>query len=220
MRYFLTLLFYIGLTIPNANAATVFFDNDLVGFNLASTTALTDFEGFVADNTSTSAPSYTIDGNTYSSSGGLMVICGKDGCTGSPFDSAAMVAAGSGMATVRIDLDGGISAIGGLFGDLDGPTGEGTLSVFDSGGLFDSQVVNYGDMGEGLPKTFFGWTTTDTLFTALEFSIAQNRLWSAVDNIQFGRAENISAIPVPAAVWLFGTALTGFLGMSRKRKLA
>jgi hypothetical protein len=26
----------------------------------------------------------------------------------------------------------------------------------------------------------------------------------------------ISAVPVPAAVWLFGTALIGFVGMSRR----
>jgi len=31
---------------------------------------------------------------------------------------------------------------------------------------------------------------------------------------------DISPIPVPAAVWLFGTALIGFVGMSRRRKVA
>ena len=30
----------------------------------------------------------------------------------------------------------------------------------------------------------------------------------------------IGAVPVPAAVWLFGTALIGFVGMSRRRKVA
>ena len=29
-----------------------------------------------------------------------------------------------------------------------------------------------------------------------------------------------SAVPVPAAVWLFGSALIGFVGMSRRRKVA
>jgi hypothetical protein len=29
-----------------------------------------------------------------------------------------------------------------------------------------------------------------------------------------------SAVPVPAAIWLFGTALLGFVGMSRRRKVA
>ena len=30
----------------------------------------------------------------------------------------------------------------------------------------------------------------------------------------------LSPVPVPAAVWLFGTALIGFVGMSRRRKIA
>ena len=30
----------------------------------------------------------------------------------------------------------------------------------------------------------------------------------------------ISAVPVPAAFWLFGTALIGFIGVSRRRKVA
>jgi hypothetical protein len=31
---------------------------------------------------------------------------------------------------------------------------------------------------------------------------------------------NISPVPVPAAFWLFGTALIGFVGMSRRRKVS
>jgi hypothetical protein len=30
----------------------------------------------------------------------------------------------------------------------------------------------------------------------------------------------ISTVPVPAAFWLFGTALIGFVGMSRRRKIS
>ena len=33
-------------------------------------------------------------------------------------------------------------------------------------------------------------------------------------------AGSFPAVPVPAAVWLFGTALIGFVGMSRRRKVA
>ena len=36
------------------------------------------------------------------------------------------------------------------------------------------------------------------------------------DNVQL----SVSAVPIPAAVWLFGTALIGFVGMSRRRKVA
>ena len=33
-------------------------------------------------------------------------------------------------------------------------------------------------------------------------------------------APPVSAVPVPAAFWLFGTALVGFIGVSRRRKVA
>ena len=33
-------------------------------------------------------------------------------------------------------------------------------------------------------------------------------------------APPVNPVPVPAAVWLFGTALIGFVGMSRRRKIA
>lgn len=37
----------------------------------------------------------------------------------------------------------------------------------------------------------------------------------AMDNFTFN--ENVSAVPVPAAVWLFGSGLMGLLGFNRKR---
>jgi hypothetical protein len=43
--------------------------------------------------------------------------------------------------------------------------------------------------------------------------------WAAAvefDNVQL----SVSAVPVPAAFWLFGTALVGFIGISRRRKVA
>jgi hypothetical protein len=215
MRNVLSLLFFLGLSVSNANAVTVFYDN-LTLFDSVSTTTVTDFDSEVTDGQFKPASSFTIDGNTYSNlSGEDMAICGADaGCDGGPYDSAIMIA-NSLDGTVRIDLVGSISAIGGLFGDIDGPVGTGTLRVFNSDGLFDTQDVSYGSMGYGLDKTFFGWTTTDTFFTALEFSIEDSGNYSAVDNIQFG-----SVVPIPAAVWLFGTALIGFVGYSRRRKVA
>jgi hypothetical protein len=219
MRYILILLLYFGLCVSNAHAATVFYD-DLTAFNSASTTSLTDFEGIVADNGTSGALTFTIDGNIYSNlSGKQMLICGKNaGCLGGPFDSALMLA-NFDNGTLRIDLTVGRTAVGGLFGDLNG-TGMGTLTVYYNGGS-DTQTVNYGDMGAGVlkPNTFFGWTTKDTVFTALEFAIdpANNGQWSAVDNFQYG---SLSQVPIPASIWLFGTALVGFVGMARRRKIA
>ena len=47
-------------------------------------------------------------------------------------------------------------------------------------------------------------------------------LWNSeidFDNVQLSEL-SVSAVPVPAAIWLFGTALIGFVGISRKRKSA
>ena len=35
-----------------------------------------------------------------------------------------------------------------------------------------------------------------------------------------GCSPDIPPVPVPAAVWLFGTALVGFVGIARRRRLA
>jgi hypothetical protein len=40
------------------------------------------------------------------------------------------------------------------------------------------------------------------------------------NGLGFLALNDASAVPVPAAVWLFGTALIGFVGMSRRRKVA
>ena len=39
---------------------------------------------------------------------------------------------------------------------------------------------------------------------------------SLVDNFQFS---SITAVPVPGAIWLFGSALTGFIGFNRRKPM-
>ena len=39
-------------------------------------------------------------------------------------------------------------------------------------------------------------------------------------SVTIATTSTIPAVPVPAAFWLFGTALIGFVGMSRRRKVA
>jgi hypothetical protein len=41
-----------------------------------------------------------------------------------------------------------------------------------------------------------------------------------LDTLEALNYQLISAVPVPAAIWLFGTALVGFIGVSRRRKVA
>ena len=60
-----------------------------------------------------------------------------------------------------------------------------------------------------------------SLTTGMINSITLTDFWvgnGAISHVEIVRG--ISAVPVPAAVWLFGTALIGFVGMSRRRKVA
>jgi hypothetical protein len=41
----------------------------------------------------------------------------------------------------------------------------------------------------------------------------------SISHVEIMGAPGVSEIPVPAAVWLFGTALIGFAGMARRRKV-
>ena len=68
-----------------------------------------------------------------------------------------------------------------------------------------------------------GWTDTllfDTLHVGASNSISYQAFGAqqaiSLDNVKI--QNTVSAVPVPAAVWLFGTALIGFVGMSRRRK--
>jgi hypothetical protein len=247
MRYILILLFYFGLSVSSVHAATKFYD-DLTVFSSASTNLhLTDFNG---ECDVTGAPDcidteFEFDGNTYRNSPDRahapqnLQICGPNaldciGTLGGPFNSGLMMADGD-KGHIRIELveADAITAIGGLFGDINGPAGWGTVTVYDKDGEEYTRDVNYGSMAASLEseRTFFGWTT-DTVFTALEFtlvggepaiaaislSIEGDTFWSAVDDVRFG--QSLSQVPIPASIWLFGTALVGFVGMARRRKVA
>ena len=57
-------------------------------------------------------------------------------------------------------------------------------------------------------------------YALFDFSGSSTRY--IVDNFEgtFGSTENIPEVPVPAAVWLFGTALFGLFGSRQRRKVA
>jgi hypothetical protein len=220
MQFQPMLLCILALFMASANATTLFYNNDLSGFEAVTATTLTSFEGIAAsDNALVESLTFTLNDNVYSNSTGTgkLLVCGKVACNGQPFDSAVLAANGN-TATIRIELGTPAAAIGGLFGDLNGPAGTGTLRIFDSGGLFDTRAVAYGDMGAGLSKTFFGWTSDETEFTALEFSIFDSADFSAMDDFRFGEITPAFSAPLPAGVWLFGTALAGLAGLSRRRR--
>jgi len=115
---------------------------------------------------------------------------------------------------------------------LAGPCLAGTSGI---GCTVDESIATLGDFD----ATFDGATGTHSGFLSLgrsgSIAFDLTSLVSLVDPIflYIGEVGNngealigaveisdIPAIPVPAAFWLFGTALVGFVGMSRRRKIA
>ena len=196
--------------MSTAQAGFVFY-TDKSSFDAVATTTTSDFgTSFVA-----ASPSLVVDGNTYSSTA-QVTVCTNAACFGQPFDSPLMTTNSGSNSALRIDLGTPDTAAGGLFGDLDGPTGAGSISLFGAGNvLLDTQAVNYADMGQGLAKTFFGWTTDGgDIITAIEFAAAGSPFaFSAVDDFQFGSA---ISVPEPSTLGLLGVGLLG-LFMRRKR---
>jgi hypothetical protein len=100
------------------------------------------------------------------------------------------------------------------------PTGQGTWSI-GSIGSYNNLIlaVKDGNIGDG-----YQWGAFElALFNG---SVIKNGTWSIVDAAGGAKAlsgvelwGSVSAVPVPAAVWLFGTALLGFIGMSRRTKV-
>jgi hypothetical protein len=93
------------------------------------------------------------------------------------------------------------------------------------GGIYTGDLVNGADnyllkIGEGnLTYDTFLYENFDSLFQA---TISLNWLegFSEFDgqNFDIYRISHISVVPVPAAVWLFGTALIGLIGFGKRRK--
>ncbi len=87
-----------------------------------------------------------------------------------------------------------------------------TIDVFADGGLVPVvPTINIGFFGHG-GFDFLG-LVSDSQFSSLTFSFSISE-WLGVDRVQYG----VSPVPVPAAVWLFGTALIGLFGFNGRKK--
>jgi hypothetical protein len=83
--------------------------------------------------------------------------------------------------------------------------------------LLDTLTLNIADAfvtGETAEDTFFGITHSGGISRIF---ISNSSGGIEVDHLQYGGGD-VSVIPIPAAVWLFGTALIGLVGFSKRRK--
>jgi len=92
-------------------------------------------------------------------------------------------------------------------------TGAGSvLRIFDQA---DNQLGAILSDLDSATQDFIGMIS-DTPIYRMEFDFVQGIGFEG-DDLYFTRI--VSPIPVPAAVWLFATALVGFIGLSRRRKI-
>jgi len=216
-----TATIYVALIFnTNSASASVIFYNDSAAFNAAANTSIIDFEGIVADDGMSSPADTVIINNvifTTEPQQASARIFGKDmGGT----DSALFVANNGN--NIIVDMSnigaGGVTAAGGIFGDYNGPAGQQVqFNIYDSSGIIDTQTVNFGDMRLGEDKTFFGWVAMGgDVISKIELlgDLGEDRiLYSALDDFHYG-----AAVPVPAAVWLFGSGLLGLAAVARRKQ--
>ena len=123
---------------------------------------------------------------------------------------------------------GGVDTNSWIYFDFDGPgTFEGTggaTSILDLEFTQRGQAAGFaGQFGEGANgknvllgySTWFDWqfSTSDVQFLVCP---TENPTCDGVGDINI----TLNPVPLPAAVWLFGTALIGVLGFSQRRKVA
>jgi hypothetical protein len=155
-----------------------------------------------------------------------LVLEGVNGGTGSVYTSVTLsgVIPGTGVFVIGDDAGGGITSVtdADLVADVDYQNGPDSVVLRDAAGILDA--VGYGSFGATDIFTGEGSAAPDP---AGGSSIARaNPLLDSDDNsIDFivltnptpGSVPVVSSVPVPAAVWLFGSGLVAMTSVARRR---
>jgi hypothetical protein len=95
---------------------------------------------------------------------------------------------------------------------------QGAASAADADLLFGYQVGDFGVQGSFASLELRGDSgdNTQNLATTLEFSAFMQQ-GDILDMFAEGEAE-VSAVPIPAAAWLFGSGVLGLIGVARRKQ--
>jgi len=106
------------------------------------------------------------------------------------------------------------------FGDFDGQISA-TLGGHNTA-TYEIPHLTGGDVADNLNGSLLYWGIIETeTFDSITFSnTGSSADYFGFDDFTIGSLEQVTPVPVPAAVWLFGSALFGLVGFSRKRSKA
>jgi hypothetical protein len=175
----------------------------------------------------------------------LWGIAAVDGVgTGSAFRALTTVQAGASSAgttnseltTFEVKFDSYVGAhnpLGTHLGNLNGSAGSdgsnstsaNAAAVFGVNWGGATSFFSAGGVGESMEFFFMAGNGTLGSLNATTVRYANtegNALWTlnADSSLQYMAPNAVSAVPVPAAVWLFASGLLGLVGITRRKKLA
>lgn len=100
-------------------------------------------------------------------------------------------------------------------------SGLGTFSIGDVGDYINLVLVVKSGNLDGLQWGAFNLGSLDGIFTLQDsggnfMGLSGGELWGSLSSVP---PPPMSAVPLPATFWLFGTALLGFAGLARRTKI-
>jgi hypothetical protein len=164
------------------------------------------------------------------SSNGVTVLCGGQGGSNADVDNvAAILGVNASLVTQVAEVTGSDATVNGLtisgIGFLDGTWSISDPSIthiaFKSDGYFILGEVNASSGGtwDNADWDFTLATCPDTIctpgpraYTAADFTTNGGPI------AELSNARAFSVVPVPAAVWLFGSGLLGLVGVARRKR--
>lgn len=97
--------------------------------------------------------------------------------------------------------------------------GAGTGDIAGSTNLYGTGPTQSG-IGLGTDTTLYGVTGAGNPAKVLSYNLGANLVLSSNGTLSVGSTTTPPPVPLPAAVWLFGSGLLGLLGVGRRRTAA